>query len=520
MTRYPALLLLLLCTRGLAQEVTPSGTTPARSWWNLLRYDITVHPDYAQHSIAGSNNITLQALRPGQTLQIDLQAPMRITTASIGKNALTCTHQGNAWMIRLPHPLKKGQKAMVRLQFEGTPQAAARPPFESGWVWTKDRRGRPWISLASEGSGASIWLPCKDVLYDEPDSGISFSITVPDTLVAVAEGRLAFKRANSDNTVTYRWEVKNPINNYSIVPYIGKYVTWHAKHNNALDEDFWVLDYNLDKARSHFRQTDTLLKCFEYWLGPYPFYQDGYKIVEAPMPGMEHQSGIAYGNGFANSYGGRDLSGSGWGMKWDFILVHESGHEWFGNSITAALDGESWIHEGFTKYLEVLYTDFVFGREAGNDYATGLWKRIKNDAPVVGSGSSDTYYKASAMLHMIRQITGDSVFRDILRGLNRTFYHQTVTTTQVLGFINAHAGRNLSKVFEQYLYSVQVPVLEYGLINGVPHYRWAHCVEGFDMPVRLQSGRWLYPSTRWQETDASPSIDRNFYIHFEKIEPQ
>jgi aminopeptidase N len=344
--------------------------------------------------------------------------------------------------------------------------------------------------------------------------------------VAVANGKFQKRLVNKDGTVTYSWKVVNPINNYNIVPYIGNYVSWHQDYKGLkgkLDCDFWVLDYNLEKGKRHLQQTDTMLRAFEYWLGPYPFYEDGYKLVEAPMPGMEHQSAVAYGNGFQNGYRGKDfISGTGWGLKWDFMLVHESGHEWFGNSITSGNFSDTWIHEGFTKYLETLYTAFAFGNEAGNEYAIGTWKRIKNDEPILGTGTSDKYYKGSAMLHTIRQVLGDSVFRSWLRGLNKTFYHQTVNTKQVLNFLNQDTKRDFSKIFAQYLQTIQVPLFEYTLQPGELHYRWTNCVEGFDMPLRIsldgKTFQSVYPKTQWL-TLAVPGdslktivVDKNFYI--------
>jgi len=368
-------------------------------------------------------------------------------------------------------------------------------------------------------------------LYDEPDQGVSLTATVPDTLVVVGNGRQQKKIRTGKGTTAYTWTVINPINNYNIVPCIGKYTSWHRQYNGLkgpLDCDYWVLDYNLKKAQSHFLQADTMLRAFEYWLGPYPFYEDSYKLVEAPMPGMEHQSAVAYGNGFRNGYEGTDrISGTGWGLKWDFILVHESGHEWFGNSITSNGMGESWIHEGFTKYLETLYTDFVFGTAAGNEYAIGTWKRIKNDEPIIGTNTSDKYYKGSAMLHTIRQIIGDAAFREWLQRLNKDLYHQTVSTNQVLTLLHQSSGKDFSKVFTQYLTTTHVPTLEYAITGNQFSYRWTNCIPGFNMPVKISFEDHVLlsitPTTEWQqmllpENRKHPSIDHNFYAHIHEIQ--
>ncbi|HVG40438.1 MAG TPA: M1 family metallopeptidase [Chitinophagaceae bacterium] len=508
------------------KEHIPANTPKEKSWWNLLHYTISVIPDYNKKFISGANEVTFAALRGGKVLQIDLQQPMSITKVTWKNVSLPCTREKDTYRIFLPRIIKKGEVVTIIIQFEGEPQPSINPPFDNGWIWAKDEKGRPWMSIACEGSGASIWLPCKDVLYDEPDRGVSFRITVPDTMTAVANGRLEKKIVNNNGTTTYSWKVVNPINNYNIVPYIGNYVNWHLAYKGSkgkLDCDFWVLDYNLEKGKRHLKQTDTMLRAFEYWLGPYPFYEDGYKLVEAPMPGMEHQSAVAYGNGFQNGYRGKDIiSGTGWGLKWDFILVHESGHEWFGNSITSSNYEDTWIHEGFTKYLETLYTDFVFGRAAGNEYALGTWKRIKNDQPILGTGTSDKYYKSGAMLHTIRQIIGDSVFRGCLKGLNQIFYHRTVTTDQILSFINQYTKRDFSKVFAQYLQTTQVPVFEYNFQRSELHFRWTNCVEGFAMPLNIsindKTFRLIYPTTKWQSLPVSNDsentlvIDKNVYV--------
>jgi aminopeptidase N len=509
------------------KETAPASIRQEQSWWNLLYYKIDITPDYGRKYITGTNSITFSTLQPGTILQIDLQAPMRITSVKWKDKSLAFEHpKEDTYFVIFPTVIKAGEKQTISVHFEGAPKESLKPPYDNGWIWAKDLKARPFISVACEGSGASIWLPCKDVLYDEPDNGISFSITVPDTLTAVANGRLKKRSTNKKGTATYTWKLVNPINNYNIIPYIGKYVSWHENYaglKGKLDRDYWVLDYNLDKAKSHFKQTDTMLRAFEYWAGPYPFYEDSYKLVEAPMSGMEHQSALAYGNGFQNGLNGKDLiSKTGWGLKFDFVIVHESGHEWFGNSITASTGGDSWIHEGFAKYLETLYTSYVFGIEAGNDYAVGTWKRIKNDEPVLGSNTSDQYYKGSAMLHMIRQITGDTLFKKVLTGLSKEFYHKTVTTTEILDFINRCTKKDFTKIFDQYLKTIQVPTLSYSLQDNIFRYRWENCIKDFSMPVRItfdgKKYQFIFPSTQWQtfkvSTTGSESfhVDRNFYI--------
>jgi aminopeptidase N len=509
-----------------AQLLTPKRTfthadtlrgsiTPERAWWNLLKYDLHVTPDYDKKSLSGENAITFQATADGQMMQIDLQEPMNLLSATWGKKSLTFTREGNVFHLRWPRPLKAGSVETVRLKFEGTPRVAVNPPWDGGWIWTKDKGGRPWMSVADEGLGASVWFPCKDHLYDEPDSGVVLSITVPDSLVAIGNGRLREKKTAGNGMTTWTWAVVNPINSYDIIPYIGKYVNWSEQYKGLkgdLDCNFWVLDYNLEKAKPQFKQVDTMLDAFEYWMGPYPFYEDGYKLVEAPHLGMEHQSNVAYGNRFENGYLGRDLSGTGWGLKWDFIIVHESGHEWFGNNITDKDAADMWVHEGFTNYSETLFTAYMYGEEAGNDYVIGTRKNITNESTIIGTydvnkeGSGDMYYKGGNMLHMIRQIIGDSAYRGMLHGLTSTFYHQTVTTQQIETYMSQYAHKDFSKIFDQYLRTTQIPVLTYQTNGNLISYRWSNCVKGFDMPVKVYAGglpaQWIYPTEDWNTMPA------------------
>ena len=536
------------------------SVTPERAWWNVIRYDISVTPDYEKKSITGVSEIRLQALESGRVLQIDLQEPLKILSIRWRNMLLKFKREGNAFHVRLPRTVGKGSMETLTIEYAGVPREAVRPPWDGGWIWTKDEQGRPWMSVACQGLGASVWYPCKDYQGDEPDSGASLRITVPDTLVAVGNGRLLGKKNNGDGTDTYTWAVVNPINNYDLIPYIGKYVSWHEDYpglKGTLDCNFWVLDYDLDKAREQFKQADSMLHCFEYWMGPYPFYEDGYKLVEAPHLGMEHQSAVAYGNHFRNGYLGRDLSGTGWGLKWDFIIVHESGHEWFGNNITTKDIADMWVHEGFTNYTETLYTTCQDGMEAGNDYCIGTRKNIRNDKPVIGiygvnnEGSGDMYYKGGNMLHIIRQIMGDSSFRGLLHGLNETFYHQTVTTGQIESYISQYAHKDLSKIFDQYLRTTRIPVLEYKTDGKTLSYHWTHCVSGFDMPVKAAVAggveQWIYPTETWKtwpgdaatgsagggagtgsgaaasgsgagSAGAGLSVDRNFYVTVKKAD--
>lgn len=517
---------------------TLRGTiTPERAWWDVLHYTIAVTPDEGTRTISGSNTIRYKVVSDSYPafMQIDLQYPMEIDSVLYNhQRPMRFTREGNVWHVQAPKQRKESVGEIV-IYFHGQPKAAIKPPWDGGWIWSKDVQNRSWMSVACQGLGASVWYPCKDHQSDEPDSGANLNITIPDALIAVGNGRLSNKQQHNDGTTTWQWQVINPINSYNIVPYIGAYQNFTDTlqgDKGVLNLSYWVLDYHLPQARQQFTQAKQMLRAFEYWFGPYPFYEDGYKLVEAPHLGMEHQSAIAYGNQFQNGYLGRDLSGSGWGSKWDFIIVHESGHEWFANNITSKDIADMWIHESFTNYSETLFTEYYYGQQAGDDYCYGTRKNILNDKPIIGpygvnqEGSGDMYYKGGNMLHTIRHIIhNDSLFRRILRGLNTTFYHQTVTTAQIEQYISTQAGINLSKVFDQYLRTTQIPVLDYYLQGKRFFFRWANCIPGFDMPLTLASGNELlriHPSATWQDITVTPSqqkaliqrslIERLFYI--------
>jgi aminopeptidase N len=520
---------------------------PERTWWNVLRYDIKVQPDFNSKTISGAVTIFYDCTATGnKTMQIDLQQPM-IIDSIIQKNTNIEFEQIdiNAWHVFLKNQgaTKAGasynSKPSITVYYHGKPREAVRPPWDGGWIWKKDAQGRPWMSVACQGLGASVWYPCKDHQSDEPDNGASLTMIVPDTLVAVGNGRLKNKSA-SNGLATYAWEVTNPINNYTIIPYIGKYVNWNDTlqgEKGILDLGFWVLDYNIEKAKKQFEQVKPMIRCFEYWFGPYPFYEDSYKLVDAPHLGMEHQSAVAYGNQYMNGYLGRDLSGTNWGLKWDYIIVHESGHEWFANNITTNDIADMWVHEGFTCYSETLFTTCQSGLDAGNEYNYGLRKGIKNATPVIGQygvnkeGSGDMYSKGSAMLNTIRYlINDDEKFRKILRGLSKTFYHQTVTSKQVEQYISKEAGMDLSKVFDQYLRDTKIPLLEYyySADSKKVFIRWSNCIPGFNMPLFITDGRikqTIKPSEKWTEVSNASAFDpdyvnKHYYINLKKVEGQ
>lgn len=526
------------------QDTLRGTLGPERTWWNVSHYDITINPDYNAKSISGKTVIEYKVIQENHSdyMQIDLQQPLTIDELYydgklyINYPAKPYYNEGNVWHIPLPKAALNSVHK-IGIVYHGNPRIAINPPWDGGWIFAKDSIGRPWMTVACQGLGASVWYPCKDHQSDEPDRGATLNIIAADSLVAVGNGRLKDKVKNNDGTTTWSWNVVNPINNYDIIPYIAKYVNFTDTlmgEKGKLDLSYWVLDYNLEKAKKQFgRDVKPMLHCFEYWMGPYPFYEDGYKLVETSHLGMEHQSAVAYGNHYRDGYLGRDLSGSGWGLKWDYIIIHESGHEWFGNNITTNDVADMWIHEGFTDYTETLFVECQYGKEAADAYTQGLRRSIRNDKPIIGpygvnqEGSGDMYNKGNNLIHTIRQvINNDELFRKILRGLTQTFYHKTVDSKDVETYISKESGRDLSKIFDQYLRTSKIPVLEYKTSGQLLSYRWTNCLEGFNMPVRLANdpGIWLNATTSWKETSVTDAaknglqIDKNFYITVKKAE--
>lgn len=510
------------------QDSLRGSITPERAWWDLVYYDLGVTVDPEEKYISGSNTIHYRVLEERQVLQVDLQNPLVIDKVEQDGKTLEVEHKGNAHFVKLIKPQHKGDINKLTVRYSGHPRKAANAPWDGGFSWKKDKNGNPFIATSCQGLGASVWWPNKDHMYDEVDS-MAIHVTAPKSLVSVANGRLRNVTENG-KTKTYHWFVSNPINNYGVNINIGDYVHFGEKYageKGILDMDYYVLRYNLEIAKAQFKQAPMMMKAFEHWFGPYPFYEDSFKLVEVPYLGMEHQSSITYGNKYGNGYLGRDLSHSGWGLKFDYILVHESGHEWFANNITYIDIADMWIHESFTAYSESIYLDYYFGKEAAEAYILGTRGNIRNDRPIIGpydvnqEGSGDMYYKGANMIHTLRQLVdNDEKWREVLRGLNREFYHQTVTTAQIESYLSKQIGMDLSSFFDQYLRTNMIPELNYEVNGPNITYRYTNVVPGFRMPVRvLVDGvsRWLYPSVNWK-TEVLPGpasslqVDPNFYI--------
>ncbi|HEX4633064.1 MAG TPA: M1 family metallopeptidase [Gemmatimonadales bacterium] len=518
------------------------SNTPERAWWDVTFYDLHVAVSPSDSSIKGWNGISYKITGPSKQMQIDLQEPLQVDSMLQDGKQLTYTRDGNAFLVTLAAPQTVGAVKTVAVYYHGKVRVARRAPWDGGFVFAKDSLGRDWIATACEGLGASVWWPNKDYLADEPDSQ-RIAITVPDPLQDVSNGRLRSTTHNKDHTTTFEWFVTEPINNYDVAVNAAVYAHFeqdYAGESGKLTMNFWPLAYHLDTAKVQFQQSVTMMKCFEHWFGPYPWYRDGYQLVETPHLGMEHQSAVAYGNHYKDGYysaatgTGIDLSRSGQGENWDFIIVHESAHEWFGNSITAKDQADMWIHESFANYSENLFVECLRGKEAGADYVIGTRFQVRNDAPIIGpygvnrDGSGDMYYKGGNMLHTIRQIVSDDdKWRNILRGLGHTFYHQTVTTQDIENYISKESGINLSKVFDEYLRTTMIPVFEYKIVDSTLTYRWANAVPRFDLPIRvtLSDGSYtlIHPTAQLQMAAvhlSSPEgfhVDPNVYVYTSRV---
>ena len=505
-----ALIILLFTsqTQTFAQQTFTKADTlrgslgPHRAWWNVLHYDLSVEPNYETRTIKGISRIEFETTGTPITdrMQIDLQEPMQIDRVRMGYLELPFERAGNVYwldMKKAKRHLRTSDKKsfLIEIEFSGKPRVAQNPPWDGGWIFKKDRAGNPWMSVACQGLGASVWYPCKDHQSDEPDQGATLNIIVPDSLTAVANGRLISKTPVTPNKQKWSWAVTSPINNYNIIPYIGQYShfsdTLMGEGKKNLDLDYWVLTEDLEKAKPQFeRDVKRMLRAFEYWFGPYPFYIDGYKLVQSPHLGMEHQSAVAYGNQFKDGYLGRDLSGTGWGLKWDYIIIHESGHEWFANNITTRDIADMWVHEGFTMYSEVLFIEYHYGKKAADMYLQGLRRSIRNDRPIIGhydvneEGSGDMYNKGANLIHTIRELMdNDSLFRQILRSMNRDFALIPTTSEAVEQFWIKQTGLDLKPIFDQYLRTAQIPKLEFRETNGKTECRWTNCLPTFRMPL-------------------------------------
>ncbi len=512
------------------------GTLSAvRSCYDVTFYDLKLKVIPTSQTIEGSNTIYYRATTDFKKMQVDLFANMQIVNVFQNDKPLKFTREGNATFINFDNVQKRNKKYSIKIDYRGKPQIARNPPWDGGFSWKKDPTGKDWIVVSCEGTGASLWFPNKDHLSDEPDS-VKITCAVPKGLMCVSNGNLRnTKELKSDSAqlfTEYEWFVSYPINNYNISLNIADYAhfkdVYTAQDGEKLDLDYYVLKPNLEKAKTHFQQVKPMLACYEKLFGKYPFWKDGYALVETPYWGMEHQSAVAYGNNYRNNEYG-----------FDFIIIHESGHEYFGNSLSCNDHAEMWIHESFTTYMEALYVECTQGYEKSVKYLEKQKTGIRNTEPLIGAlgvnypqPDSDIYYKGTWMLHTIRNVVNDDkVWFETLKGLTTKFKISNVSTEQIIQYFDEKTGKNLAPIFNMYLRTKQIPVLQYQ-VNVKPdnmielRYRWKEITP--TMPIKAGFGIQKYevisPSTEWQtkifqkvEGQEFKIATELFYVKTEKL---
>ena len=481
-----------------------------RTCFDVLRYDlnITINPD--EKSIVGYNDITFKVVEATSKIQLDLFENMKIDSILHNNQKLEYVREFNAVFVQFPNQLEQNSTQILRFYYSGKPKIALAAPWDGGFVFKKDRQGNPFIGVAVQGTGASLWYPVKDTQTDEPDLGATIKVAVPNGLMNVSNGRFKGSTDLKNGYTRWDWEVKNPINTYNITINIADYVHIHENHK-GLDLDYYVLRENEALAKEHFEEVKPMMDCFQSKFGAYPFKEDGYKLVETSYLGMEHQSAVAYGNKYLKGYLGGDLSGTGIGLLFDYITIHESGHEWFGNSITSSDIADMWIHEGFTQYTEIVFVECQFGYEKAMEYAHGLKKNVSNDEPIIGpccvnhKGSNDMYPKGALLLNTLRHvINDDDKWWKMILKYSETFRHKIIDTEKVISFFNAESGMNLTPIFTQYLKYTEIPTLGLQIKKGKLHYIWSADVADFKMPIDLIiNGKKIRiePTTNWTKSN-------------------
>ncbi len=510
------------------------GLRTERTCYDVLRYDLNIKINMEDKSIVGFNDISFKVVSETKKIQVDLFDNMRVDSIMYNSKKLVYKREFNAVFIDFPTNLISGNAEKIRFYYSGKPIIAKNAPWDGGFIFSKDKQGKPWVAVACQGTGASLWYPVKDSQSDEPDNGATIKVTVPNGLMNVSNGRYIGNEELKNGYTRWDWEVKNPINTYDITVNIADFAHIHDNLND-LDLDYYVLKENEFKAKTHFEEVKLMLTCFQGKFGAYPFKEDGYKLVETPYLGMEHQSAVAYGNKYKKGYLGSDLSSTGIGLLFDYITIHESGHEWFGNSITSKDIADMWIHEGFTMYSEVVYIECQFGPEKAQKYMNGMKQNVSNDIPIIGpfgvnkEGSGDMYYKGALLLNTLRHVIhNDELWWKILLNYSNTFRHKIIDTETVINFFNKNSGLDLTTIFNQYLRYNSIPDLLVRLNNNKLEFKWNVNEPNFNMPYDINlNGKEtrIYPTTDWttskiriNKLDEVEAPTNKFYInvHIEK----
>ena len=503
------------------QDSLQGGLPIERTCFNVLHYGLDIKVDIYKKYISGYNEIDFKVIQSTKKIQLDLYSNMQVDSIVYNSKKLEYKRDFGAVFIDFPTVLQPTTIQKVKFYYSGNAIIAKNAPWDGGFVFKTDALGKPWVGVACQGDGASMWYPCKDSQSDEPDNGATIKVAVPNGLMNVSNGRFTGAVDLKNGYTRWDWQVLNPINSYDITLNIADYAHF-GEYYNGLDLDYYVLRENLEKAKSQFKQVKPMLDCFQSKFGTYPFANDGYKLVETSYLGMEHQSAVAYGNKYKNGYLGRDLSGTGVGLKFDFIIVHESGHEWFGNSITSKDIADMWIHEGFTCYSESVFLECQYGYDTAQTYINGLKQNIQNDIPIIGpygvntEGSSDMYYKGALMLNTIRSIiANDKKWWELLLAYSIKFRHQIIQTNDVISFFNKESKINLTPIFNQYLRYKELPVLEIRTIKSQVQFRWNSNEPNFNMPIDLlfkNKKIRIFPTNKWAKNNLNIKNSNDFEV--------
>jgi aminopeptidase N len=484
-----------------------------RSCYDVKYYHLDVKVDPAAQTVTGSNTIHFSVVNAFDRMQIDLFNNLDISKITLDdREECAFTREFNAVFVTMPKLLSTKSIHQIKVFYGGKPIVARNPPWEGGLTWSHDSSGNPWVAVTCQGLGASVWWPNKDHQSDEPDSML-IGITVPKGLEDISNGRLRAVTNLPDGWRRYDWFVSYPINNYNVTFNIGKFAHFSDTYvsDDTLTLDYYVLPESVEKAKQQFKQVQGMMQAFEKFFGKYPFKRDGYKLIECPHTGMEHQSAVAYGNRYLQGYRGR--SPAEVGLKFDFIIIHESAHEWWGNSVTSKDVADMWIHESFGAYAEALYIEYHYGLSEALAYINGKKPNVRNVEPIIGvynvqkAGAGDMYDKGQLVLNTLRSvIDNDQLWFSIIRGLAETFKYRTITAEDVFSYINTKTGKDYSYFFNQYLKNPKIPVLDVSVMkkgdNVTARYRWNADVPEFKMPVKVTTSdnryEFIYPTTSWQ----------------------
>jgi len=472
---------------------------------DLLSYHLDIRVDPDKQIISGKNSIRFKMLQDGTRIQLDLHSALGVDKILFGTTQLRYVRDSGAVFVDFPETLHAGQEYTIDFYYSGHPLTTAR---FGGFTFGKDPAGRPWIYTACEDIGASDWWPNKDQWRDEVEN-MQISVAIPNGLVDVSNGKFLGKTDLGDGYTRWDWLVQYPINNYDVALNIGNYVHF-SDQSGDLPLDFYVLPEDLEKAKRQFAQAKGMIEAYEHYFGEYPFKKDGYKLVEVPYAGMEHQSAVAYGNHFTNGYLGRDWTGVGVSPKFDFIIIHESGHEWFGNAVSAADRSDMWIHEGWTTYLEVLYVEYTFGHEDAQKYVNGYKAKVQNREPIIAERGvaatppQDMYFKGALFLNTLRSVINDDArWWALIHDFYQHFKYQNIMTEDVVAYFNQQTQLYLTPLFDQYLRHTAIPTLElkFNEADGTVDYRWQADEPDFAMPIRVgKKTDWqiIQATTYWQ----------------------